>query len=295
MIRVFSFFIKELEGRLMKVLITGADGQLGRELIKQFSDNYRYNIIAGGKKDLDITDFWKVKAVIYGLVPDIVINCAGFTDVDGCEKDERKAFCVNALGVKNLAQVSGDLGIKIVHISSDYVFSGKGKEVLFREYDQTDPVNIYGKSKLLGEKFIEQFNPRHFILRTSCLYGEGDNFIRTIIRLAANRSQLSVVDDQYGTPTSARDMAKVILFLIKSENYGLYHATSQGFCSRYQLAEYICKKMDISINLIKIKSKDYQQAAKRPHWSVLDNFMLKLNGLDVFPDWRDALEKYLSI
>lgn len=275
----------------MKVLITGASGQLGKELQKQFIKK-NFDIIPLDKNKLDITKIKDVKNVVLKEKPDIVINCAAYTNVDDCETNEEKAFKVNSIGPRNLAIATNSIGAKMVHISTDYVFNGQANTP-YREYDTVNPKSVYGKSKLFGENLVEKFNSRHFIIRTAWLYGEGHNFVKTMMRLSSERDELSIVDDQIGSPTSTVDLARVIINLIQTEQYGLYHGTCEGSCSWYEFAKKIFEIKKINIKLNKISTEQLNRPAPRPRYSVLDNFMLKLIGLNTFRHWEEALEEYL--
>ncbi|CEP94197.1 dtdp-4-dehydrorhamnose reductase [[Clostridium] sordellii] len=277
----------------MKVIITGANGQLGLELCKQLEQEKKYEVFKADKKTLNIINFDEVDGFIKKITPDVIINCAAHTAVDICETDVENAYKVNAIGTRNLAISSQKVGAKFVQVSTDYVFDGL-KTTPYKECDKTCPNSIYGSSKLMGEQFTKEFCSKHFIIRTAWLYGEGNNFVRTMIKLAQNNSELNVVNDQFGSPTSTVDLAKAIVNLINTEHYGTYHGTCEGQCSWYEFAKKIfeIKNMDIKIN--PIKSEEFKRPAKRPEYSVLDNFMLKLIGLNSFRNWEDSLREYLN-
>lgn len=279
---------------MKKVLITGAKGQLGLELYKQLSKYEKeVQVIAASRADLDIIDFNQVKNRLVAIKPDIVINCAAYTAVDQCEKEHEKAYRVNALGPKHLAIMCNEIGAKLVHISTDYVFDG---EVDFprREDDRVAPQSIYGCSKLLGEEHVKNFSKKYFIIRTAWLYGEGKNFVNTMLQLARSQEVLEVVGDQYGSPTSAKDLAKVIIELMQTEYYGIYHGTCEGQCSWYDFACKIFELKGIKVKVNKVSSEAFIRPAKRPKYSVLDNFMLKLYGMNSFRNWEEALRDYLK-
>ncbi|QZY56306.1 dTDP-4-dehydrorhamnose reductase [Crassaminicella profunda] len=275
----------------MKILITGANGQLGTELQKQLTSTNKI-VFPLNKFALDITNFNEVTSCILEQNPQVVINCAAYTNVDGCEKNEVNAFKVNSIGAQNIAIATDKIGCKVIHISTDYVFDGKANTP-YREYDLTKPKNIYGKSKLLGEKFIEKLNPKHFIIRTSWLYGEGNNFVRTMLNLASYKDELNIVDDQIGTPTSTIDLSKSIINLMETEYYGTYHGTCEGSCSWYDFAKKIFELRKIDIQINRITTEQLNRLASRPQYSVLDNFMLKLKGLNIFRHWEESIEEYL--
>jgi len=276
----------------MKILLTGANGQLGKELQQQFKEK-NISYIKTSHQDLDIADYQQVKAAVQNENPDIIINCAAFNDVDGCETKTDLAFRVNSLGPRNLALSAQDLGAKLVHISTDYVFSGDKKKP-YKEYDKASPLSIYGKSKLMGEKYVQSLHTKYFIIRTAWLFGEGNNFVKTMLNLLKNNEVINVVDDQIGTPTYTVDLAKVIIQLIQSDYYGLYHGTSEGQCSRYEFASKIFELTDDNIKLNKVSSDYFNSTAQRPHYSVLDNFMLKQYNLNLFNTWNESLYKYIK-
>ena len=277
----------------MNILLTGCKGQLGIELLNQLSLYKKHQLIATDVHNLDITNEKQVFDLIISEKPQVIINCAAYTNVDGCEANEDIAFKVNAVGARNLSAAANSIGAKIVQVSTDYVFDGTGNTPK-REYDKTNPCSVYGKSKELGEVLVRQTNPRHFIVRTAWLYGEGNNFVRTMLKLAKEKKEISVVNDQIGSPTSTVDLSRCILSLIHTESYGTYHATSEGQCSWYDFAKKIFEIKGIDINVIPITSEELNRPAQRPKYSVLDNFMLNLIGLNSFRSWEEAITEYLS-
>lgn len=277
----------------MDLLITGSKGQLGIELIKQLSGNKQYKLIETDVHNLDITNQKQVFELVQEKRPYAIINCAAFTNVDLCESKEADAFRVNAVGAQNLSVAAFSIGAKIVQVSTDYVFDGTG-ETPKREYDKTNPQSVYGSSKELGEMLVRQTNPTHFILRTAWLYGEGNNFVRTMLRLAGEKSELNVVNDQFGSPTSTVDLARCIIDLIHTESYGTYHTTCEGQCSWYDFAKKIFELKGLNVKVNSITSEELDRPAPRPKYSVLDNFMLKLVGMNSFRHWEEALKEYLK-
>lgn len=277
----------------MKILITGAQGQLGLELQSQLKNlNNNHTLISTGSSTLDITDIDQVEKQLTEHEVDIVINCAAYTAVDQCEKDIETAYRVNALGPKNLAIICQKIGAKLVHLSTDYVFDGE-KKTAYKEDDPAMPQSIYGKSKLLGEEYIKDFCSKYFIIRTAWLYGQGDNFVETMLKLSKTNKELSVVSDQLGSPTSTKDLALVIINLMETQYYGTFHGVCRGQCSWYDFAKKIFELKNIKIKVNKITTGQYSQLAKRPKDSVMDNFMLELYGLNSFRHWEEALEDYL--
>ncbi|WP_394862164.1 dTDP-4-dehydrorhamnose reductase [Paraclostridium bifermentans] len=277
----------------MKVLITGANGQLGIELSKQLESTIGlYEVVKTNRNTLDISNLELVKEKILLEKPDVVINCAAHTSVDLCEEDIDNAYKINAIGPRNLAITCEKVGAKFVQVSTDYVFDGKGTSP-YKEDAITCPNSIYGKSKLMGEQFTKEFCSKYFIVRTAWLYGEGNNFVKTMLRLSENNKELNVVNDQYGSPTSTVDLAKAIINLISTEYYGTYHGTCEGQCSWYDFAKKIFEINNIDIKVNPVTSEEFKRAAIRPQYSVLDNFMFKLLGLNSFRSWEDALKEYL--
>jgi dTDP-4-dehydrorhamnose reductase len=288
----------------MKILITGAKGQLGNELIsiiksgqaeigKISDDVKKAEVIALDIDELDITNFNQVKEKVNEIRPDVVINCAAATNVDECESNEDFAFRVNSLGPKNLAVACEAVNSKLVQVSTDYVFSGTGNKAL-REYDSTNPYSVYGKTKLLGEKYVQQFSSKYFIVRTAWLYGSvGHNFVYTMLKLAKEKDRITVVNDQRGNPTSANDLAYHILKLIKTEEYGVYHCTGNGECTWYDFAKTIIELSGQKCEIKPCTSEEYKTPAKRPKYSSLDNMMLRNTVGDEMRDWKDAIQSFI--
>lgn len=289
----------------MKILITGSKGQLGNELqdiiksgkcdICNMPERVKeYEVIALDVEDLDITSFESVKKVLEKEKPDVVINCAAATNVDGCESNVDLAFKINSLGPRNLAIICERIDAKLVQVSTDYVFSGQGIKPL-TEFDLTAPYSVYGKTKLLGESYVREFSSKYFIVRTAWLYGRvGKNFVYTMMKLGEEKEVLNVVNDQRGNPTNANDLAYHILKLIETEEYGVYHCTGKGECSWYEFAKEI---MDLSNRKCKVNpctSQEYKTPAKRPEYSSLDNMMLRATVGDDMREWKDALKSFIN-
>lgn len=289
----------------MKILITGSKGQLGNELhdiiengkcdICEMSERVKdYEVIALDIEDLDITNFENVKMVLEKEKPDVVINCAAATNVDGCETNKDLAFKINALGPKNLAIVCEKIGAKIVQVSTDYVFSGQGTEPL-TEFDLAAPYSVYGKTKFLGENYVREFSSRYFIVRTAWLYGRvGKNFVYTMMRLGEEKESLNVVNDQKGNPTNANDLAYHILKLIETEEYGIYHCTGKGECTWYEFAREIMVLSNKKCIVNPCTSEEYRTSAKRPEYSSLDNMMLRATVGDEMREWKEALRSFVN-
>lgn len=275
----------------MRVLVIGANGQLGLEVCNVLEGEYE--VIPATREDADITNLDQVLSLVDKTSPEAIINTAAYTDVDGCEKDKEKAFLINALGARNVAIAAREVDAKLVHISTDYVFDGT-KEGPYREYDPPSPLNTYGWSKFLGEQLVKEQNPRSFILRVAWLYSaHRKNFVKTMLKLARERQEIRVVSDQRGNPTFAGDVARQIQVLLDTHSYGLYHCVSQGSCSRFEFAKEIFRIAGLNVKLIPVKSSEFPTVARRPPHSVLENFMLKIQDLDIMPHWLESLEREL--
>lgn len=287
---------------MKKVLVTGCNGQLGRAIQKEYAGQVEFILtdVAEGENitSLDITDIDAVMTLALDKKPDVIINCAALTNVDGCEKMWDLAYKINAIGPRNLAIAATTVGAKLVHVSTDYVFAGTERAPR-TEFDQPNPISAYGKTKLEGEKFVRQFAEKFFILRTAWLYGDGKNFVKTMVRASKTHDEVSVVCDQFGSPTSAVELAKMIHFLEASDNYGIFHATCEGETNWADFTETFYKKLGIQTKVNHITSEEYAKmnpdAAKRPAYSNLDNYMLRLTT-DQFAmaHWEDALDVYLQ-
>lgn len=292
----------------MNILITGGKGQLANE-IKSILETGKAEIgsidvnEANAKfvdvDELDITNLNSVREFIKEFKADVVINCAAFTNVDGCETNMDAAFKVNALGARNLAIVCEEVGAKLVHVSTDYVFSGVGT-VPFKEFDKTEPKSAYGTTKLLGENYVREFCSKYFIVRTSWLYGyNGNNFVYTMIKLAKANDSIKVVNDQKGNPTNANDLAYHILKLIKTDEYGVYHCTGEGECSWYDFAKKIISLSGEDCTVNPCTSEEFakaatKQVAVRPEYSSLDNMMLRCTVGNEMRNWETAIEVFMN-
>lgn len=289
----------------MKILITGAYGQLGNEISRivesgscplgEINSLFKEAcLIRTGSSDLNIGDLTNVLEYVKSVKPDLIINAAAYTDVDGCEKNTERALKVNSIGSRNIAIAASIVNAKLVCISTDYVFSGDSA-VPYKEYDPVLPQNVYGKTKFLGEKYVQQFCMKHFIIRTSWLYGaSGRNFVKWVIERAKSGGTLKVVCDQRGNPTNAGDLVYHIFKIVQSEEYGIYHCSGNGECSRYELAQKIIEILKLPCTLSGINSSELNQTAKRPAYSSLDNLMLRCTLGDGMRHWEDALEGFLS-
>ena len=258
---------------MKKLIVTGADGQLGRAINMQYAGNTEYELINTDVGELDITDIDSVMKFVRGVQPYAIINCAAYTAVEACEKEEDLAFRINAIGARNLSIASGETGAKLMHVSTDYVFDGNGTRP-YRETDPVGPQGAYGRTKLAGEDFVKEFSHRHFIVRTAWLYGDGKNFVKTMLRLSEDHDKVRVVRDQVGSPTSAAELARAIAYLLPTENYGLFHGTCEGDCSWAQFTEEIFRLAGKNTVVEGITSEEYGAAVKRPAYSILENYML---------------------
>lgn len=284
----------------MKLLITGASGQLGLDLLKILSQDDEFEFVGLTEKDLDITRMEEVSQCISTYKPDVVVNCAAYTNVDACEDQVDTAYRVNAIGAKYLAQATYDIGAELVQISTDYVFDGQGmvspdgRMRHYTEFDLPNPISVYGRSKLQGEVFTRTLNPKHYIIRTAWLYGDGNNFVKTMLQLASTKREIKVVNDQTGTPTSTVDLVNIILALIKSKNYGTFHGTCQGQCTWYEFAREIFRLSRMNVNVIPCTTEEFPRRAKRPKYGVLENYMLRLTIGDPARNWKEALKEYID-
>lgn len=283
----------------MNVAVIGATGQLGSDISAAF-ESAGDKVSRLGHDDIEISSFESVRNSLETIHPGIVVNTAAYHHVEKCEGDPAKTFAVNALGARNLAQVTAALGAKLVHISTDYVFDGK-KNTPYTEHDPAVPVNVYGNSKLAGENFVRSTNPQHFVMRVSGLYGMnpcrakgGPNFVETMLKLSREREELRVVDDEFATPTPTAEVARQLVLLAHTSEYGLYHATAEGFCSWYEFARAIFDATGTKIRLERARPGEFPAKVPRPKYSVLENQALKAKSLNVFNHWGIGLENYLA-
>jgi len=283
---------------MKKILITGANGQLGRALQNEYKGEEGTELIltdvgVEGYQSLDITALPEVDAFFAAEKPDVVINAAAFTNVNAAESAWDAAYRVNAIGPRNLAIAAEKYGAKLVHVSTDYVFDGTAAEP-YTEFDAPAPLGAYGKTKYAGEEFVKQFSHHFFIVRTAWLYGDGKNFVRTMLGLAETHDMVSVVHDQIGSPTSAVELARCIHALEPTENYGIFHGTCEGYCSWAEFTEEIFRLAGVKTEVKRVTTDEYPTPAKRPAYSVLENYMLKLTRAYTFADWHDAIRTYME-
>lgn len=289
----------------MNLLITGVNGQLGNELVAllrtksselgEISSLYEdCNVTAVDIDKLDITDLDQVFELVSTVQPDVVINCAAMTDVNGCETEYETAMRVNAIGPRNLAMAAEEFGAKIVHVSTDYVFRGDGTAP-YCEWDMPSPNTVYGKSKLLGEQYVAQFSTRFFVVRTAWLYGlVGNNFVKTMLKRGAEVEEIKVVDDQRGNPTNAADLAFHLLKIAVGEEYGVYHCTGEGECSWCDFAKKIMELAELSCRVQPCTTAEFPSPAPRPSFSSLNNLMLACTVGNEMRDWQSALVSYIQ-
>lgn len=277
---------------MRKILVTGCNGQLGRAINKEYETD-DVELINTDVAELDITDVEQVISFVQEKKPDVIINCAAHTNVNACESQWDLAYKINAIGPRNLSIAATKIGAKLIHVSTDYVFDGTANEP-YTEFSPVAPLGAYGKTKLAGEEMVRQFADRFFIIRTAWLYGDGKNFVRTMLALGKEKGEVGVVADQIGSPTSAKELAKMIHVLEPTENYGLFHGTCEGFCSWADFAEKIFEYSGMNVKVNRLRTDEYPTPAKRPAYSVLDNYMLRLTTDFTFPAWEDALKEYLS-
>jgi len=277
---------------MLKVWIAGASGQIGRAL-NDVLDPMQIEALNTDLDELDITDTDEV--INFGTVnrPDVIINCTGITDTDECEANPEHAYRVNALGARNLSIVARKCGSKIVQLSTDDVFDGKSDQP-YNEFDQTRPQTAYGKSKLAGEQYVKEFTYKHFIIRSTWVYGLGNNFINDLLEKVNKGETLAIASDQFGSPTSAKELARFILHLIDTNEYGTYHATNTGVCSRYEFAHEILKLTGKEAQMKAVPTHLSDFSKVRPAYCVLDNFIMSMTPVYTFPSWKESLKEYFK-
>jgi len=278
---------------MKKILITGSNGQLGRAINRKYEADSRYELVNTDVGELDITSVDAVLQMVDQVKPDIIINCAAHTNVNLCESDWDNAYRINAIGPRNLSIAATRMNARMVHVSTDYVFDGSASSP-YTEFDATKPCGAYGKTKLEGENFVKQFAKEFYIIRTAWLYGDGNNFVKTMLRLAETNETVSVVRDQFGTPTSARVLTDMIAALIETDNFGTFHGTCEGACSWADFAEEIFRLAGRTTRVNRITTEEYPTPAKRPAYSVLENYMLKLTMGYEAEDWKTAIREYME-
>ena len=284
----------------MRVAIIGANGQLGTDLVHAF-DRDGATVIGLTHADVEITNLHSVSQVLREQQPDVIVNTAAMHHVETCEREPEKAFAVNAIGPRNLALAAREFDAVLVHVSTDYVFDGR-QATPYRETDVPRPLNAYGTTKLAGEHFVQATTDKHFVVRTSGLYGKqpcrgkgGLNFVELMLKLGRERGTVRVVDSERVSPTSTEDLARQIVALSRSKSYGLYHATAEGSCSWFEFAREIFSATGTRVNLQVASANEFPAKVPRPSYSVLENQALKTLGLNLLKPWQEALQEYLGV
>lgn len=286
------------EERKLRVLITGAWGQLGQDLLRVYADA---QVLGLGSVEMDVTKADHTRRAIVDWRPDVVFHCAAYTNVDGCEADPDRAFRVNALGARNVALGCQAAGAALVYVSTDYVFDGRRLGIPYTEYDAPNPLSVYGRSKLAGEGCVRDLLDRFFIVRTSWLHGlKGKNFLRTILTNARQGKELAIVDDQVGSPTFTADLARALRQLVETRQYGLYHLTNAGACSWYDFAQQALalaaeRFPELAKTVVRpLTTEQLSRPAPRPAYSVLRNYNLELAGLPRLRPYAEALREFVQ-
>lgn len=278
----------------MKVLVTGVKGQLGFDVVNQLGKHH-IEAIGVDIEEMDITDAHQVEEVMMKSAPDAVIHCAAYTAVDAAEDNVEICRKVNAQGTENIARICGKMNIKMMYISTDYVFNGQGSRP-WEPDDEREPLNVYGQTKYEGELAVENYAKKFFIVRIAWVFGvNGKNFIKTMLNLGKTHDQLTVVNDQTGSPTYTYDLARLLVEMIQTEKYGRYHATNEGICTWYEFACEIFRQAGMNVQVLPVSSDQYPAKAKRPENSRMDKRKLAENGFHPLPKWQDALKRYLEV
>ncbi len=278
----------------MRVLVTGVKGQLGYDVVNEL-ENRGIEAVGVDIGEMDITDADSVRRVLRENAPDAVIHCAAYTAVDAAEENEELCRRVNAEGTRNIAGVCKELDSKMIYISTDYVFSGQG-EKFWEPEDEKAPQSVYGQTKYEGELAVQELLEKYFIVRIAWVFGvNGKNFVRTMLKLSENHDTITVVNDQFGSPTYTYDLAKLLADMVQTEKYGVYHATNEGICSWYDFACAIFREAGIDMTVKPVSSAEYGAKANRPANSRMSKDKLTENGFARLPAWQDALKRYLDI
>ncbi|MFS0821596.1 dTDP-4-dehydrorhamnose reductase [Bacillus sp. 1P02SD] len=277
----------------MKVLVTGINGQLGYDVVKKLEEK-GHDVVPAGREQLDISNEENVVTFINEVQPDAIIHCAAFTNVDGAETDKDTAYRVNGLGTKYLAHTAKKIGAKMVFVSTNYVFEGNGTEPYEVDHP-TNPIGVYGETKLAGEKFLIENLAEYFIVRTSWVFGiNGNNFVKTMLRLGKERGEVGVVYDQVGSPTYTVDLASFLVELAESEEYGVYHASNSGICSWYEFAVEIFKQAGLDVKVNPLTTEQFPRPAARPKYSVMSTKKIGEKSFTPLRDWKEALAAFLK-
>lgn len=274
-----------------KIWISGANGHVGSALVKLLEFE-KYEFIATDKNEVDITNMESVHSFCKINRPDIIINCSGLTDLQECEENPDLAYAINAVGVRNIAQEAQEIDAKLIQISTDDVFGTTENPLPLNEFDDIAPRSIYGKSKAAGEKLIRALMSRYVIIRSSWVYGHGQDYVRLVLDAAKKGGTFTAPGNQYSSPTSAKELAKVLIQFIENEYYGTYHVVCKGCCSRYEYAQEILRLTN-NEDKLNIKSCD-DMMDMQPKYSVLDNMMIRISNIEEPAEWKTALKEYLT-
>lgn len=274
------------------ILVTGSTGQLGSDVVKELLKR-GYSTLSPNRSELNLCSEDNIRNYILNSNCEAIVHCAAYTQVDKAEDEKDLCIKINATATKHIAKCAKILDIPMIYISTDYVFDGT-KDGEYTENDETNPINIYGESKLAGEKYVQEILDKYYIVRTSWVFNiNGKNFIETMLRLSKANNQLSIVNDQIGSPTYTKDLSRLLVDMLETSKYGLYHATNEGYCSWYEFADTIFKLANINIDIKAINSNEYASRAKRPMNSKLSKDKLIEYGFKPLPHWEDALKDYL--
>ena len=274
------------------ILVTGSTGQLGSDVVKELLKR-GYSTLSPNRSELNLCSEDNIRNYILNSNCEAIVHCAAYTQVDKAEDEKDLCIKINATATKHIAKCAKILDIPMIYISTDYVFDGT-KDGKYTENDETNPINIYGESKLAGEKYVQEILDKYYIVRTSWVFNiNGKNFIETMLRLSKTNNQLSIVNDQIGSPTYTKDLSRLLVDMLETSKYGLYHATNEGYCSWYEFADTIFKLANINIDIKAINSNEYASRAKRPMNSKLSKDKLIEYGFKPLPHWEDALKDYL--
>lgn len=277
----------------MKVLVTGAKGQLGYDVVNELKKR-NHEAIGVGIDKMDITDGASVEKIFKETKVDAVVHCAAYTSVDAAEDNKGLCMKVNVEGTKNIAKACKKIDAKMIYISTDYVFNGEGEKPWEPE-DECAPLNVYGRSKYEGELAVEKYLDKYFIVRIAWVFGiNGKNFVKTMLNLGETKDEINVVNDQFGSPTYTYDLSRLLVDMLETEKYGKYHATNEGVCTWYEFAKEIFRQADMRVNVNPVTSDMFCARAKRPHNSKMAKEKLDEQGFIRLPDWRDALTRYLK-
>lgn len=276
----------------MKVLVTGANGQLGYDVIKELQKQ-KIECYGATRQDFDIINFEATEKFIVDYNPEAIIHCAAYTAVDKAEDEQGLCYLVNASATENIAEICKKINAKMIYISTDYVFDGT-KKGFYEVDDKPNPINVYGKTKLLGEQAVQKILEKYFVVRISWVFGgHGNNFVKTMLKLGKEHKELNVVADQFGSPTYTADLAPLLVKMIQTEKYGIYQATNEGICNWAEFAKEIFRIAEMNVKVNNITSSEYQTKAKRPLNSKMSKEKIKINFIYCLQNWNDALQNFI--